>query len=576
MKKIILAALSALALIFTSCQVGSNDEVETNSYTEPDVTVSGATLEEGAFAYISYNLAEYAGKAISVDLTAEMKVINNGESAANLMWQLTDVGSYPIITSKSFPAGTSDWVKVTTSSSNAKNTYTAGADTVLYLSTYGTTPSDLEIQLRNVEYKITSSALGGKDWMDESVPSIKETYSDTFEYFGIACENNSKELANENTRKGIAKHANSITMGNEFKPDGFFGWGFSGETVTLVDFTDSTGKKFKVPETLNYSTVDACLAACKEMGVKMRGHVLTWHSQTPDAFYAENWIADVTTTTDQYGRKSTESIKNLVDKETMTARHEWYIKTVLNHVAEWEAENDYRAIWAWDVVNEAMADDSGNTYTGSNQNWLRGSTNGTKNKGAAAGGSFWYQIYGNEEFIINAFRFANAYAPSDVKLCYNDYNEYMNYNGGYKTDAILHLIDLLQSAEAKTINGNSVKPRIDAMGMQSHVDVEQPFPKVSDYEAALKKFLNKLDVHVTELDIVANTKSSAKTGYSDYFKMLKKYGKNYSGSHKITCVTVWGINNGNSWITYKSKFPLLFNNNRTTDSFNAVIDAHNK
>ena len=574
MKKTIIVALSALALLFTSCETSASYGSETNSYTQEDENINGSDLEDGAFAYIAYSLSEYAEKSISVDLTVEMKVTNKGESSANLMWQLTTSG-YPIITSKSFPAGTSDWIKVTTPSANAKNVYTAGADTVLYLSTYGTNPADLEIQLRNVEYKITSSVLGGKDWIDESVPSLKETYSDTFDYFGIACENNSKELANENARKGIAKHANSITMGNEFKPDGFFGWGFSGTTATLVDFTDSNGITIKVPETLNYSTVDACLSACKEMGIKMRGHVLTWHSQTPDAFYAENWIADVTTKNNQYGGKSTVSINNLVDKETMTARHEWYIKTVLNHVAEWEAENDYRAIWAWDVVNEAMADDSGNIYSGSNQNWLRGSTKDTKDKGPADGGSFWYQIYGNEEFIINAFRFANAYAPEDVKLCYNDYNEYMNYSGGYKTDAILHLINLLQAAEAKTINGKSIKPRIDAMGMQSHVDVEQPFPKVSDYESALKKFLDKLDVHVTELDIVANSKNTAKNGYSDYFKMLKKYGNKYTGKHKITCVTVWGINNGNSWISYKSKFPLPFSNNRTTDSFDAVIAVHN-
>ena len=48
--------------------------------------------------------------------------------------------------------------------------------------------------------------------------------------------------------------------------------------------------------------------------------------------------------------------------------------------------------------------------------------------------------------------------------------------------------------------------------------------------------------------------------------MLKKYGKNYSGN-KITCVTIWGINNESSWINpstnyntgekYKS-YPLLF------------------
>ena len=56
---------------------------------------------------------------------------------------------------------------------------------------------------------------------------------------------------------------------------------------------------------------------------------------------------------------------------------------------------------------------------------VRGSTAGTKDKQPGNSGSRWYQVYKSEEFIVDAFRFANAYAPSDVKLCYNDYNEYM-------------------------------------------------------------------------------------------------------------------------------------------------------
>ena len=114
------------------------------------------------------------------------------------------------------------------------------------------------------------------------------------------------------------------------------------------------------------------------------------------------------------------------------------------------------------------------------------------------------------------------------------------------------------------------------MGMQSHVNPD--WPGVSGYENALKRYLAAgVDVHVSEFDIAATSTGSAKSAYSDYFKMLKKYGKSYSGTNKITNVTIWGLNNEDSWIKSKSKYPLLFNkiNNEyiPNDSFDAIIEA---
>lgn len=450
-------------------------------------------------------------------------------------------------------------------------------------------------------------------WLSSSVSSLYETYKNDFDYIGIAAEYGNFGLSKTGSNKytatykangywgtptelyyseiqnGIKRHANSITLGNELKPQFLFGWWNSGDSKnqTMIDFKASNGKTIKVPSSLNNENlIYATLNVAKSMGVKMRGHVLVWHSQTPDDFFAENYLAEY----------NSSQIKNLVSKEEMTARQEWYIKTVLECVSNWENANGYgkgnHIIWAWDVVNEATADDAGNSYSGSSQNWLRGSTSKTKNKSPDLGGSRWYQIYGNEEFIVNAFRFANAYAPSDVKLCYNDYNEYMNYSGGYKTDAICHLIECIQNGEEKTVNNKSVKPRIDAMGMQSHLGTE--WPSVEGYEAALKKFLEKVDVHVSELDFSAKSQKEAADSYSEYFKMFQKYGNKSSSQHKIKNITIWGINNENSWINPSNgveTYPLLFNlidnvsNNDTydvgdsyapNDSFWAVIRAYQK
>ncbi len=87
-----------------------------------------------------------------------------------------------------------------------------------------------------------------------------------------------------------------------------------------------------------------------------------------------------------------------------------------------------------------------------------------------------------------------------------------------------------------------------------------------------------MDVHVTEFDIAAKSQDEAATAYGNYFKMLKKYGKKYSGANKITNVTVWGIASGDSWISQNgTQFPLLFDRKGSSyysnSSFEAVINA---
>ena len=406
----------------------------------------------------------------------------------------------------------------------------------------------------------------GENWLD--APSLKEAFVDGgyFDRFGLACEY--REISNSSIRAGLAHHVNTTTSGNELKPDYILG---GNSPISTTDFTDSAGKTIKVPSFINFSAnMDPFLNAVKAAGLQMRGHVLTWHSQTPDWFFDEDY--------------NTNNGLKLVDKETMTARHEWYIKSVLEHVNEWEATNGYgvgnHIIYSWDVVNEAVADDAANNNTG----YLRGSTSNTKNKTPDKGGSRWYQIYGNEEFIINAFRFANAYAPADVTLCYNDYNEYLNYDdgkgGSWKQEGIVRLITAIKNGEPKTINGKSVKPRIDAMGMQSHV--EPSWMSVNSYENALTRFLRLgLDVQITEFDIATVTEDDT-TNWKNYFEMFKKYGKKgseYNG-HYITGITIWGINDENSWISNRgAQFPLLFKKSGgeivTKNCFYSVLNTVN-
>ena len=564
MKKLILPLVAIMSMLFAACSPAASDPViaAQKDVTQQDTTTPIQVVD--SWQFIGYDLSEFKNQTVKIDFSCEMKVANNTGSDINLMWQVNESPtSYPVVAEQSFPAGTSEWTTVASTEEQKNTSISLGASNQLYLSTYELDTTKISIELRNVQYTVHYYKKANQvEWIDESVPSLKEAFSDYYDSFGLAVGYRN-ELESSYVQQGLAKHVDSITMGNEFKPQFLFGWWQDGITnPTLTDFTASNGLTIKVPASLDFNTADNCLKICKDNGLKMRGHVLTWHAQTPDGFFAENYVPE-------YNDSKKNTLKNPVSPEVMTARHEWYIKTVLTHVAEWEAANNNgeHIIWAWDVINETVADDA------SGSTWCRGSTASTKDvtpapAGQGTCGSRWYQVYKSTEFITNAFRFANAYAPADVKLCYNDYNEYQSN----KIDGCIKLINLVQNGVEQKVAGKKVKPRIDVMGMQAHIGTQ--WPGTSSFESAIKQYLKYVDIHVTEFDVNnASTSAESKSAYTSYFNVMNRYGKKYSGTHQIKNVTIWGINNESSWIESSSKYPLLFSNYAITDSFTAVINT---
>lgn len=374
-------------------------------------------------------------------------------------------------------------------------------------------------------------------------PSLKEAYVDTglFEHIGFAVP--AMNLGKANIQNGLKHHATSVTLENEFKPDAIMK-NFSGGigAAAMEPFTSTKGITIDVPKQnkLNFTTVDQALLECLDMGIKMRGHVLVWHSQTPKAFFCEDF----------------NSGKPLVNADVMEARQEWYIKSVLEHVKQWEERvtNGEHIIYAWDVVNEALSDNANSI------NYLRD-----------GGSSNWFKIFKNDEYIINAFRYANKYAPKDVLLCYNDYNEFQG-------DKHLGYLKILDAVIAHR-NDSELPTRIDVAGMQSHNQTGWPSP--AEYEACIRHFIEKgLDVQITELDITGSwkggnnfdrpkTEVQAKT-YAAYFNIYQKLRKT-EGKHGVTGITFWGINDEISWRAMAT--PLIFSNYKTKDAFWAVLNA---
>lgn len=482
---------------------------------------------------ITVDLSAFGGKELFLNFSCEIKVVEAENSDIDLVWMINDLDAgMPILIQKKVKSG--EWTKL-----SGEIVIPLGEKKSLYLSGAGINLKNTTFYLKDFNVKLSGEGLtdgssGAVNWAN--APSLKDAYKDYFDYVGFACSFR-PDLYNPDVVEVLPKHVNSITLGNEFKPDFLFNWA---SPSNMEEFVAEDGNTYEVPMGMpSMGNAKEILYTAMEMGVNIRGHVLVWHSQTPAWFFREKY-----------------NVKNgYVDKATMNARLEWYIKTVMDFVDQFEKKfNDGKhIITIWDVVNEAVADGAGS------QKWLRTDSD-------------WYKVYGSEEFIINAFRFANKYAPKDVLLVYNDYNCYVQG----KCNAICNLVDEIRAVP---------DARIDAVGMQSHVSIDYPAVKGSgSYEAAVKKFIEKdIDVQVTELDIANGSKAYSpvmlKAKYKEYYKMFLANRKTDT-KHGIMGVTIWGLTDDGTWLNdldqYKGhdQFPLLMDGDfNVKPAFYGVLEA---
>lgn len=349
--------------------------------------------------------------------------------------------------------------------------------------------------------------------IESDIPSLCEAYSD---YFKLGCAATATELQTNATKDLILKHYNSLTLGNELKPDSTLNQKAS--LAYLNETGDDTNPQ------ISLANAKTLLEFAEENNIPVRGHVLVWHSQTPDWFFKENYDAD----------------GEWVSVEKMNKRLENYIKNIMEAIATQYPDLN---VYAWDVVNEAFKDSGGMRDAGSNN--------------TVNGQSAWMSVYGDDSFIETAFTYARKYAPEGCKLFYNDYNEYMEV----KRDDIYEKCKELAE-----------KGLIDGVGMQSHIKMSSP--SIALYEEAIRKYDSLgLEVQITELDIDQKSGTEAAQlelaqRYNDVFTLFKKL-KNEGVN--ITAVVIWGITDNTSWI---GGYPLLFNKDYTAKpAFYAVADT---
>ena len=376
------------------------------------------------------------------------------------------------------------------------------------------------------------------------------------------------EMEDEKVWEIITTHFGTVTFGNELKPDALFNYSCSVCPGTSVDMIN--GRELVVP-VLDYSRAEKMLdkilawnEANPDRKIKVRGHVLVWHSQTPEWFFHEDYDKE----------------KEYADKETMNLRLEWYIKTVLTHFTG--EDSKYRDLfYGWDVVNEAVSDSGGyRTDSENSSEPLSDDRHGSN--------SSWWHIYQSNEYIINAFIYANKYAPADLELYYNDYNECEPQ----KMNSIIELLTELKEREGEP----GVGTRISAMGMQGHYNMSTPTMDSVDF--AVKRYAKVVgNVQITEFDLKARDTydGSEEAKKEEYEKQKDRYNvlyyvlKNRNGQAgiSVTGITFWGTVDHYSWLQSHSNVgggntgslkqcPLLFDENYEPKPAFYVFATENK
>lgn len=332
-----------------------------------------------------------------------------------------------------------------------------------------------------------------------ALPSLKEIYADQFD-FGLAMPGYA--VSNAKATSLILQQFSILTPENELKPD----------SVLDVAASKKLAQEDETAAAVHFNAAKPILDFAQKNGIKVHGHVLVWHSQTPEAFFHEGY--DVS--------------KPFVTREVMLGRLENYIKNVMDYLNE----NYPGLVVSWDVVNEAI-DDGTNALRHSN----------------------WYNVVG-EDFVARAFELARKYAPEGTLLYYNDYNTAVPG----KLTGILKLLNSLLE------EGN-----IDGYGFQMHHSVG--YPGMELILGCVSKIADLgLRLRVSELDIgVDNNSESSFTKQADKYARIMKLLIKYAD--QVEAVQVWGLTDAMSWRS--ANYPLLFDANMNPKpAFFAIADPY--
>ncbi|MCU0797307.1 MAG: endo-1,4-beta-xylanase [Akkermansiaceae bacterium] len=345
--------------------------------------------------------------------------------------------------------------------------------------------------------------------------SLRQAYRESF-FIGVALGHSHVSGVRPAETELVTRHFNSITPENDMK------W-------------QSLQPR---PGQFDFSLADAYADFSAKHGMKLIGHTLVWHSQTPD------WVFR-----GPDGGPAT--------RELLLDRMRGHILRVVGR---------YRGkVHGWDVVNEALADGGAEA--------LRDSP--------------WRRIIG-DDFLDHAFRFAHEADPQ-AELYYNDYN----LEDPLKRERCEALIRGML-ARGVPIHGVGTQSHFNL----HYPSIDQVDETLRRFSAlGIKVMVTELDVDVLPSHGpggVADLSRKEKPGegldpyraglpddiqqalarrYAELFRVYRKHEKS------LTRVTFWGLHDGQSWLNQypiggRTNHPLLFDRElHPKPACHAVLEA---
>jgi endo-1,4-beta-xylanase len=245
----------------------------------------------------------------------------------------------------------------------------------------------------------------------------------------------------------------------------------------------------------------------QEHGMAIRGHVLVWARD--DVPVVPEWL------------KAQES---RITPDEARALLRDYIHAIVGR---------YKGkIFAWDVINEAIAD------------WPNGNPLNLRD-------SFWFRKLG-PDFLVDAFKFAHEADPK-ARLYYNEYSW---ENGGWKAGAVFNLVGYLREHGA----------RIDGVGLQYHIGLHDGAKPGDGHEKVFRRIeAAKLDFMVTELDVSLECAPAPRSDPAwgakpSHPEDLTRQAEVYAGIVRMALsfrrcrgVQLWGFTDRHSWIPWERK-----------------------
>jgi endo-1,4-beta-xylanase len=280
-----------------------------------------------------------------------------------------------------------------------------------------------------------------------------------------------------------------------------------------------------------WSHADSIVAFAQRNNLKLRGHTLCWHSQTP------KWL--------------------FTDEKGVTVSKEVLLKRLKDHITA--VATRYKGkVYAWDVVNEAISDKT--------DEFLRNSE--------------WLKICG-EEYITKAFQYAHEADPNAL-LFYNDYNEI----NPVKREKIFKLVKSLKDAGVP-IHGVGLQGHW-ALNEPSRSQLDSTLTRFS--ELGLKIQITELDISVYPKEHTArerkaedydsNFTKEKEAEQTEVYKMCFELFRKHKDA--ISGVTFWNISDRHSWLDNfpvrgRKDYPLLFDKDlKPKKAYWAVVDFSKK